>query len=371
MAVVKRLKLKEPFDKILRVLMIILLILLAIFLLYRYEIHSIKKIGYSEKAANEILFTWKKNYVEDMKFSKTLNKAFETDIYKEKYLKKYSLINYYDSDLFIKNINTLLDKGYSVIDINLINSRGSQEDVLEFSKKDRVLYLEEYLEYDFSKLKLFDEYIKFSNDTGENAYTTIIYINLGLNKPDYKDPTVVSKFSTDMLVNKHFRLDDSFVPDNLVNINTKYTDDEKLQLNKEAYEAFKKMYKDNDNIFIRTAYRSSKDQLDLCNYYRKLYGNDYVTKYVAQPHFSEHETGLSIDIASKRKDVFVTSKEYKWVKDNAYKYGFIMRYTNKFEDITGFRSEAWHYRYVGVDIAKKIHDKNMSYEEYYAVNIYK
>ncbi len=371
MATVKRLRLKEPFNSIVRVLLIILGLLFAVFLFYRFQIHSIKRIGYSEKAANEILFSWKKNYVEDIKYSKTLNKAFESDNYKEKYLKKYSMIDYYESDLLIDNINTMLNKGYSVIDINLVFSRGTQEEVLEFSKKDRVLYLEEFLEYDFSRLRLFDDYVAYSNDSGENAYTTIVYVNLNSNKEEYKDPIIVSEFSTDMLVNKHFKLDDKFVPKDLVDIDTKYTDGDKLKLNREAYNAFKKMYKDNKNIYINTAYRSFDDQTELCNYYKKLYGDSYVTKYVAKPRFSEHETGLAIDVASKNSLTFIKSDEYKWMIDNAYKYGFIYRFSDEFEKITGFRAEPWHYRYVGIDISKKIHDKEMSFEEYYATNIYK
>lgn len=369
MATVKRLRLKEPYNSIVRVLKTILIILFVIFLFYRYEIHTIKKIGYSEKAANYVLFHWKKDYVEGIKFSKTLNRAFESDDYKEKYLKKYNLIDFYDSDILIKNINTLLKKGYSVLDINLIFSRGSQEDALEFSKRDRVLYLDEFLGYDFAKLKLFDEYTKYSADTGEDAYSTIVFVNLGFNNSDYKNPTIVKKFNTNMLVNKHFKLDDDFVPDDLVSIDKNYTNGDNLKLNKEAYEAFKEMYNDNSNIYINTAYRSKEDQMELSNYYKKLYGSNYVTKYIAKPRFSEHETGLAIDIASKHKNVFVTSKEYKWMLNNAYKYGFILRYSTKYEVITGFRNEPWHYRYVGKKISKELHEKDMSYEEYFIVNI--
>jgi D-alanyl-D-alanine carboxypeptidase len=371
MATVKRLRLKKPFDSIGRVLFTILLILFAIFLFYRYEIHTIKVLGYSEKASNTILFSWKKNYVEDVKFSKTLNKAFESDDYNDKYLKKYGLIDYYDSDLLIENINSLLKKGYTILDINLLFSRGTQEEVKEFSKRDRVLYLEEFLEYDFAKLRLYDEYKKYSDDSGDNAYTSVVYVNLGYNNSDYKNPTIVKEFKKDMLVNKHFQLDDSFVPEDLVEVDKSYTDGEKLKLNREAYEAFKKMYHDNSNIYINTAYRSHKDQQELSNYYKRLYGKEYVNKYVARPGFSEHETGLAFDVASKHKNIFVTSKEYDWMVKNAYKYGFILRYPARFEKITGFRQEAWHFRYVGKKISTAIHKNYMSFEEYYAVNIYK
>ena len=88
---------------------------------------------------------------------------------------------------------------------------------------------------------------------------------------------------------------------------------------------------------------------------------------MAKPGYSEHQTGLAYDIGSKSTNVFANSKEYQWMKDNAYKYGFIERFTQKYENLTGFRKEPWHYKYVGKDIAKYIHDNNISFEEYYAV----
>ena len=62
---------------------------------------------------------------------------------------------------------------------------------------------------------------------------------------------------------------------------------------------------------------------------------------------------------------------YEWLKDNAYKYGFILRYPEGKENITGFAFESWHYRYVGKDIAKIIYDNDLTYEEYYAYYIEK
>ena len=88
---------------------------------------------------------------------------------------------------------------------------------------------------------------------------------------------------------------------------------------------------------------------------------------MARPGFSEHQTGLSFDIGSRSSNVFANSKEYTWMLENAYKYGFILRFPKKYESITGFRNEPWHYRYVGIDIAKYIYDNDISYEEYYAM----
>ena len=373
--VVKRLKLKEPFVSIIKVIGIICIAIFLLFLFYRFEIFSVSRLGYSEDASKNILFKFKKKYIKSVPYTKTLNAAFESDDYNEKYLSKYSGIDYYKDKKLIKAINLLLDKKYSTNEINLILSRGSIDDAILFSKKDKIVYLEEYLEYDFARIRLYDQYVDYGNETGSSTYDTVVYVNLGINNPEYTNPTIVNKFDKNMLVNKHFKLNKEFKVPDLVKIDKKYTDEDNIMMNKEAYEQYKKMSDDLEksglNIYITTAYRSYDEQKELCDYFKKLYGDEYVKKYVAQPGFSEHQTGLAIDIASVRKNTFASSKEYKWMIKNAYKYGYILRYKKEYQEETGFKSEAWHYRYVGVDIAKDIHNKEMSYEEYYATKIFK
>ena len=196
-----------------------------------------------------------------------------------------------------------------------------------------------------------------------------MYVNLNMDKEDYKDSTLVSEFSTSMLVNKHFHLDEKFEPDNLVNISTKYASDKDLKCSKVALDAFIEMSnaaeKEGYGIVINSAYRSYQDQVDISNLYLNTYGQSYVDRFVAKPGYSEHQTGLAFDVGSRTTNVFANSKEYKWMLDNSYKYGFIMRFTKAYEDMTGFRNEPWHFRYVGKKIAKIIYDEDMTLEEYY------
>ena len=124
---------------------------------------------------------------------------------------------------------------------------------------------------------------------------------------------------------------------------------EKLELLKEP---FRTAYQNGDSIDYQTNPNS------------KIGDHSYVEKYVAKPGFSEHQTGLAIDVGSRSTNVFANSKEYKWMLDNSYKYGYIIRYEKKYEHMTLFRAEPWHYRYVGKKIAKEIHDKNITLEEY-------
>ena len=170
-----------------------------------------------------------------------------------------------------------------------------------------------------------------------------------------------------ILVNKKNKLNSDFIPNNLVEV--KYCSLDNFYLEEETANAYEQMYLDsiNDglNISIRSAYRSYDEQKELYNTYLKLYGKSYVDKYVALPGHSEHQTGLAIDLESLECDIFRNSKEYLWVKENTYKYGFIIRYQEGKEKITGYGAEEWHIRYVGKNAAEYIYKNNITFEEYY------
>ena len=371
----KRLVLKEPYYTIFRIIGFILLVLIGLFIFYRYEMNSLLKLNYSEEASKNILFSFKKKEVLAIGKNKTLNAAFESDYYNEKYFDRYSKIDYQKQDNLIRNINTFIKKKYTNSEISIILAHGNDKDVTEFSKRDKVRYVEEFFSYDFAKLSLYDRYVKYSNESGDDEETTVIYVNLDMDKVPYEEANEVKEFSTTMLVNKHFYIDEKFVPQELVKINKKYSSEDDMQLNREAYNAFLEMYnaasKENLGLVINSAYRSYQDQVEINDFYLKHYGQNYVDKYVAKPGFSEHQTGLCFDIGSTTSNVFAKSNEYPWMLENAYKYGFIQRFSSEYEDLTGFRAESWHFRYVGKKIAKEIHDNNMSFEEYYARNLMK
>ncbi len=369
--VVKRkLVLKAPFVKLGKILGVILVILLAVFIFYRKEINEIKELGYSEKASNNILFKFKKDYVLSVGENKTLNAAFESDYFKEKNLEDYSKIDYVKQKDLIKNINKLINKGYMNTEISLILTHGSNKDVSEFTKREKVKYLEEFFNVSYAKLANYDRYLNYSYETGEDEETTVLYVNLNLDKEPYEDYVDVKDFSYDMVVNKYRKLDEKFEPD-LVEIKEEYASEKGLKAEKVAVNAFIKMYndakKEGYDLVINSSYRSYQDQVDIQEEYRKLYGDNYVLKYVARPGYSEHQTGLAFDIGSKNSNVFANSKEYTWMLENAYKYGFILRFPKKYEHITGFRSEPWHYRYVGTKISKYIWENDITLEEYYAL----
>lgn len=367
----KKFRLKPSVVKKLKVVGVVLGVFLAVFLFYSSQIHSLTELGYSKEASRKILFQFQKDYVLSVGENKTLNAAFESDDYNEKYLDQYSKIEYQNHEHLIRNINTLIKKGYSNDNISMILAHGSDSDVTEFAKRDKINYLEEFFSLPYAKLSNYDRYVDYSNETGEDDDTTVLAVNLDMDKENYEDPVIVTDFSTDMLVNKHRSLTKDFEPDDLVSIDEEYAADDTQAGSRIAVNAFIEMYKDAQkegyDLVINSSYRSYQDQEEVCNTYRDLYGDNYVTNYVAIPGFSEHQTGLSFDIGSKDTNVFAESDEYTWIQENAHKYGFIQRFPEEYEAVTGFRAEPWHYRYVGKKIASYIYENNISFEEYYAL----
>ena len=122
-------------------------------------------------------------------------------------------------------------------------------------------------------------------------------------------------------------------------------------------------------LIINSSYRPYTEQEQLYNEYTELYGQRGADTIASRPGYSEHQTGLALDIFSKdstTRSTFKDSAAYTWLINNSYKYGFILRYPEGKESLTGFEFEAWHYRYVGKKHAKAVHEKNITYDEYYA-----
>ena len=144
-------------------------------------------------------------------------------------------------------------------------------------------------------------------------------------------------------------------------------------INKDAMEAFRLMQSDAKalglNIYISSGYRGYTYQEKLYNNYVSISGKEKADTYSARPGHSEHQTGTCFDLNSI-DDSFQYTNEGKWVNENAYLYGFIIRYPKGKESITGYQYESWHLRYVGKDLASKLyHDGEWeTLEEYYGIS---
>ena len=225
--------------------------------------------------------------------------------------------------------------------------------------------------------KNFDKYIEYLNDNPTLDTETIVRdINIHLNYDFYEQTYKANtNLDTAILVNKYYYLESDYIPDDLVNISQTYSwgENGSQKTRQVVYDAFIDMWnaanKEGYYLMVNSSFRNYQDQESVYNAYKNTSGETYANSIATKPGFSEHQTGLALDIFSKsntNKNTFKDTPEAKWLKENAYKYGFILRYPEEFEEVTGITFEPWHYRYVGKDIAKYIYENNITFDEYYA-----
>lgn len=144
-------------------------------------------------------------------------------------------------------------------------------------------------------------------------------------------------------------------------------------LTKDTMSAFNKMKADATdlglNIYISSGYRSYYDQKYIYENYVKRDGKEEADTYSARAGHSEHQTGLAFDLNTINA-AFAKTEEGKWVSQNCYKYGLVLRYPEGKSDITGYIYESWHLRYVGIELATKLYNDGdwLTLEEYYGID---
>lgn len=130
------------------------------------------------------------------------------------------------------------------------------------------------------------------------------------------------------------------------------------------------------NIYLSSGFRSYETQDIIYNDYVTRDGQEIADTYSARPGHSEHQSGLAIDV-NQIDDSFIGTPEAIWLEQHCYEYGFILRYPQSKQDITGYKYESWHIRYVGTDMSYKIHakavemgDPYLTLEEYFGIDSY-
>jgi zinc D-Ala-D-Ala carboxypeptidase len=180
------------------------------------------------------------------------------------------------------------------------------------------------------------------------------------------------------LVNKEFFLPEDYIPEDLVRPEVEFSfkeeDIEKSLMRKEAAEALEKMFADAEKngieIFAVSGYRSYSRQKSLYEAEINRVGIEKAEQAVAIPGASEHQSGLAMDISSRSNklylnEAFANTIEGKWLKENAHRFGYILRYPKEKRDITNYMYEPWHFRYVGVKAASIMYEHNWTLEEYF------
>ena len=268
----------------------------------------------------------------------------------------------------------LLNQGYTKEEIQVLEDKTNEEFMNSLLEKEYdKMYLQIINEKYFIKKNL-EKYIDYYEEhLNSKSNEVISIINVGADREHYSnvEDTDLSKEKL-LITNKYYKLNENYEPTDLVDISNQYAYGENQKLRSEAYEWYITMFnmakQENIKIIVNSSYRSYKEQDETYNYYLNNYTQEQADAYAAKPGHSEHQTGLAVDVIAPGYDrkTFDQSEAFKWLENNAYKYGFILRYPKDKEKLTGYNYESWHYRYVGVDAAKVIHDEKITYDEYYA-----
>ncbi len=230
----------------------------------------------------------------------------------------------------------------------------------------------EFSSYSYYKEENLERYRNYkANNSSLDNSDIVTRVNLNLDKEIYTDTVQATNLNTNyVLVNKFNYLGSDYIPNNLELLDNSYAKSG-IYLVKEAKDMLEKLItaakEDGLNIRVTSAYRSYSYQVNLYNNYVKTDGEKLADTYSARPGYSEHQTGLVVDVTRSFDNFnnFENTEEYKWMLEHASDYGFILRYPKDKEEITTYTFEAWHYRYVGVDLAKKIKESNLTFDEYY------
>ena len=189
-------------------------------------------------------------------------------------------------------------------------------------------------------------------------------VNSYLDKDYFTVDAQADTSSPYVIVNKYYKVPDNYKPSNL-------TSADGIQMTAETAEAYKQMKSDaaKQGLSIRavSGFRTVEYQRNLYNSYLAGDSQANVDRYSARPGYSEHHTGMAIDLFGSREGLreFVNTPESPWVYENAHKYGFIVRYWEDIERYTGYEDEPWHLRYLGIQVATDMHDKGIKcFEEY-------
>lgn len=365
----------------------ILILILFLLIILSIGIYLIvpKRYGYQKDVINVFK---EDNYYEKIKETKKYSKTLETAViennYKKEYFDEYLDINYVEEDNFINNINKLLDLGYKNKDINTFYEKVPKSiNVIISNKYDKNII--NYISLDYFKEENLDRYIKYDFIDTKSVYDTTIlkekynyedtvtFVNAYLDKDYYSNDIPLSKDKAsklDVIVNKYYKLDKDYEPEDLTIINSKFASGTQ-KLRKEAADKFEEMasdmLKENLKIYAGSTYRSYSYQEGLYNRYVKKDGFKEAETYSARAGYSEHQLGLAVDIVNGKWNYLSEGdKEYTWLINNSYKYGFILRYPHESEYITGYVFEDWHFRYLGIDLATKVHESKLTYDEYIA-----
>ena len=262
---------------------------------------------------------------------------------------------------------------------NLLEEGATQEDFQYLiDHKYTASDIEPYRKVEGYKLQNLEGYMNAYNTYKNYAVciTNYPFIISSNGEPETKY-TITNPSDLLTLVKKGFYLPEDYEPE-LVDPEIPVAPDcQNPKMTKETSDALTKMYKaakqEGLELVVNSAYRSYQTQVETMADFVARYNTQYANEYVAQPGASEHQTGLGVDLTSQsvvegKRITFGDTEEYRWVIKNCARFGFIIRFEDGTDGITGIAHEPWHLRYVGEDVAKEIQKNGWTFEEYCLYN---
>lgn len=283
-------------------------------------------------------------------------------------INKYKEYLYHQTDEY-----KLLQVGYSDKEVADIQKKLTKSQIQTYIKEEKVDYLDKLITEKYFMNKNLNRYMEYRRQNKSKSFGDIVAIvNVGADKDWYKNTTETDTSKDNlMLVNKFHLLTEDYKAEDVLQFPAKYAYGE-VSARKDCYDAFIKMAddaaKDGITLILTSGFRTYEHQEEVYNEMRNANGKNYADNYAARAGASEHETGLSLDIFTygATMDSFENTDTYKWLEAHAQDYGFIRRYPNEKEYLTGYEPESWHYRYLGVETAQKVKKLGITYDEYYA-----
>ncbi len=267
----------------------------------------------------------------------------------------------------------LSEKGYELGTISLIKSKMSEEDIEYLIEEEKIDYIRELVADKYFIKDNFKSYMNYYQENSKKDFKDVIAIvNVEANRPWYQDVRVTNTDNRYLtLVNKYYSLPENYDPGTIKQFSLTYAFGE-VSAEESCYNAFIAMAnaakKDDITLILTSGYRTHAEQEKIFNDLVAQHGEQYALDTAAKPGTSEHETGLALDIFTYGgvMSTFKNTETYAWLHNHAHEYGFIERYEEGKDYLTGYAPEAWHYRYVGIDMATKVKEEGITYDEYYA-----
>lgn len=306
------------------------------------------------------------------------------EIRKEK-LDSLILKNQYYSEYLAQCISDhSLRKDYISLYTKVNSTRGlTDDDLLLYNRLEDLGYEEDQLENLYENLTFREilPLLLFDYQWDENQYIEDCKNNRSKNSgssftldgdylTEFKNITTIDTIDGPFLINTRNAIASTYAPDDLTTISTEYAASDQ-ELTSQASTQFLAMAKaaltSGNPFFATETYISYEDQLARYNNLVSQVGQNLADIYTERAGFSEHQTGLAVNIAATYDDNenITTTGVYQWLTENCIKYGFILRYPPTYTTITDQADEETHLLYLGKDLATKVQESHLTYDEYY------